>query len=374
MSCLKITNTANDYSWGSEILIPKFFGVEPNGEPQAEIWLGSHSSNPSRYVDNGLPIDNDVSLSFLVKILAAAKPLSIQAHPNKIQAEEGFVKENILNIHHNAFNRNYKDDNHKPEMIIAIEDGFKALCGFKDVNEAVKTIEEISQHVEYSDDNNVLMEFKDVILQNGSLKIKKTVKELLETNFGVVVSIALNNGLKSMQGRDTASEEIRTLVEISSYFPNDVGIAIATMMNTVVLSKGEALFLPAGNIHAYVSGIGLEVMANSDNVLRGGLTTKYIDGEELVHILDGSIMENPILKPEVKSGVKVYKPISDFTVYDAKGKELNIELHNENAIAVALEKSTISINGDEMNLDKGESVLIREEEKLISSGHVVFTF
>jgi mannose-6-phosphate isomerase len=230
------------------------------------------------------------------------------------------------------------------------------------------------QHVEYSTDTNLLSEFIDFINKQGNKNIKAIVKEMLSSSKGVEIAVALTQGLSKMNNRDSTYDDVRMLIEISSFFPNDVGVTIATLMNPVTLRKGEALFLPAGNMHAYLSGIGIEIMANSDNVLRGGLTTKYIDTDELVEILDASILKEPVYAPEVLRGVNMYKPVSDFTVYDAKVKLETVDIHGQDCIAVALENSTLKFDKEEVKLLKGEAVLITGEASVTVKGHIVFTF
>jgi mannose-6-phosphate isomerase len=372
MTCRKITNDANAYAWGSESLIPAFMGTNENGKPQAEVWLGTHPISTARFIDTDETIDSEVSLRFLVKILAAAKPLSIQVHPSKEQAEYGFVRENILNIHRNAFNRNYKDDNHKPEMLIAIKDGFKALCGFRKIEDSLKALDLISKHTEYSSEMSSILNFKTLVTEKGNENMKEVLSYILESPEGQSLANAMTHSLKQIHNDATVSDDIKILCFIASHFPNDVGIAVAVLMNPVILKKGEALFLPAGNVHAYIEGIGLEVMTESDNVLRGGLTTKYIDVEELLKIVDTSTLESPIYNPEIKGNIKIYNPMDEVTIVEAYDSQ--VELNNKDCIAVALTKSTLTFNNESVELEQGESVLIREEEYCSVKGHAVFSY
>jgi mannose-6-phosphate isomerase len=369
MSCRKITNETKDYAWGSTNLIPEFLEVEPNGKPQAEIWFGTHPSSTAYFVDTEQGIDEEVDLPFMVKILAADKPLSIQVHPNKQQAEIGFIKENISNIHRNAFNRNYKDDNHKPEMIIAVNDNFRALCGFQDVSKSVKALDEIIKHAEYSSDINNLNNFKDKLADSKN-EIKDIMHQLLTSSNGYEIAISLTNALKRIHIDKTTDEHIKTLKKASEHFNNDVGLAVALMMNTVILKKGESLYLPAGNIHAYIEGIGVEVMANSDNVLRGGLTTKYLDPEELLKVVDTEVMENPICQPVEDNNTRTWKLIEDFTIVEVTDAKL--ELEDSFYVVIALEKSKINFNGEPVSFDRGEAALVQGESSCTVEGKVLF--
>lgn len=369
MSCRKITNQPKEYSWGSTTLIPEFIGIIPNGKPQAEIWFGTHQSSVATFIDNEQPIDEVVHLPFMVKLLAAAQPLSIQVHPNKEQAQMGFVKENIAKIHINAFNRNYKDDNHKPEMIIALSNTFRALCGFQDRAKSIATLAKIISYAKDLKDINTLNTFHDKLVSE-STTIKDLLKELLTFPNSYEIATALSNTLNNLHVGEIKDEHVKTLKIVSEHFRNDIGLTVAVMMNTVVLKKGESLYLPAGNIHAYVEGLGIEIMANSDNVLRGGLTNKYIDPDELLEIVDTSVLMNPVAAPEEKENIRIWNLEDDFTVFEVS--EAFLQLDDETFVVVALEDSIIKFANEKVEFKRGEAALITNEDSCETEGLLLF--
>lgn len=365
MTVRKIYNTPNNYEWGSKSLIPKFLDVEPDGNPQAEIWLGTHPISSALYSDSQSPISNDVELNFLVKVLASEKPLSIQVHPTLEAAIEGFKRENDMGVPLDSSMRNYKDSNHKPEMIIAIENGFRALCGFRDTAKSVRVLRELLYlsgltlaHLEA---------FIGVIIENGNDNIDKTVGYIFKDSNGDMIANDLTSALSSadinMMGAD-----LDVLYHISRVFPNDLGIAMASLMNYVVLRKGEALFLGAGNVHAYINGIGVEVMASSDNVIRGGLTPKHIDTVELMNTIDFKVISDVVLNADESNGYKLYQPIEDFSVLDVENME--VELNNRLTVMVALSDGKIEASGEAYGFVRGESFLV-EAESVQISGHAI---
>lgn len=371
MTCRKIYNTPQNYAWGSMTLIPDFMKTLRTGQPQAEVWFGTHQASTASYYDDDELISNDVELPFMLKVLAAEKPLSLQVHPSKEQAEVGFVKENLANVARNAYTRNYKDDNHKPEMIISLSDEFYALCGFQPIESSITVIEELMSHVEYSDFHNALDEVKSLLKRNEDLKV--IVERLLTEEIGVLCAAAITDAMAHYHIDTTSTPAMKILHEVTSAFPQDEGLSVVLLMNSIILKRGEALFLPAGNIHAYIKGLGVEVMANSDNVLRGGLTNKYIDIDELIKVLDTSIMKDVLLQPEEKNGIKTYTPIQDFTVIDAQGK-VEINLHNQNTICLAISGGDITIENESMSVEQGEAFLIQQEEMIQINGHFIFAF
>lgn len=294
-----ITNSPRDYAWGSDGAISRLLGVEPTGEPEAELWLGAHPGSPSRILDPaqaggatdlaGLIAADPATalgegqkrLPFLLKVLAAGSPLSLQAHPTAQQAIAGFAREHAQGIPLDAPDRNYRDAYPKPEIIYALEDGFEALCGFRPLAE---THAEIARLIE--------LDVADPESERGPLH-----RWLNETTPGSDLRpvmewlLSKGAGVKELVARVVAisranPDEFPTAVLLADAYPGDPGILISQMLNRVSLKRGEVLYLRAGNIHAYLSGIGIELMTSSDNVLRGGLTPKHIDVTELLDVLD----------------------------------------------------------------------------------------
>ncbi len=267
--------------------------------------MGAHPKAPSRVGDRTLAeiISDDPvvllgevtarrhgnTLPFLFKLLAADTPLSIQAHPNKTQAEEGFASENAAGIPLDAPNRNYKDDNHKPELLCALTE-FWALNRFREIpeilglmDEAVpKTIESEVEALRRSPDRDGLRQFF-----RSTMEMRGTRKQVL---------------LSELLGRARKLENTRPeygwILRVADQYPGDVGMLCVLLLNLVKLESGQAMFCMAGDLHAYLSGFAVELMANSDNVLRGGLTPKHVDPQELMKILTFRDEKVEILEPE----------------------------------------------------------------------------
>jgi len=348
-----ITNTPRNYAWGSTHAIADLLGRAPSGGPEAELWLGAHAGSPSTIEDPALVggfdtlaewisavpelalgaggsqtdiVPTPPRLPFLLKILAAGRPLSLQAHPTSEQARAGFALENEAGISVDAGNRNYRDPFHKPELIFALSDTFEALCGFRPLAEVRGIIAEL-RLLDLASENpqaavldsleghltgpEGLRNTVDWLLRDGRGDDSGEVKWLVER----VVALAEHAAFLAEGGASIGyARELATVRALSAEYPGDPGIVLALLLNRVSLQRGEAVYLPAGNIHAYLSGLGVEVMAASDNVLRGGLTPKHIDIEELLAVLDFTPAPAPYLSPATLApGVSVYRPgVRDF--------------------------------------------------------------
>jgi mannose-6-phosphate isomerase len=307
-----LENAVRPYAWGSRTVIAELLGEQvPSPHPQAELWLGAHPDSPSRLVgpepgptslldalraepDRLLGRDRaerwDGTLPYLLKFLAADEPLSLQAHPSLQQARAGFAKENAAGVDRGAAHRNYRDANHKPELICALTE-FHALVGFRDPAATVPLLRaldvpELAGHTE------LLAAQPDA---DGLRALFTTWITLPQSALDGLVP-ALQEGAVRLAGANTRYQaEARTVLELSERYPGDAGVLAALLLNRVTLAPGEALFLPAGNLHAYLNGAGVELMANSDNVLRGGLTPKHVDVPELLRVLDFTAAPPPVL-------------------------------------------------------------------------------
>jgi mannose-6-phosphate isomerase len=299
-----ITNTPRDYAWGSAGEISALLGHEASGAPEAELWLGAHAGSPSRVIgtDDSLIDIVEGRLPFLLKVLAAGSPLSLQAHPTLAQAAEGFARENALGIPLDASERNYKDAFPKPELIYALSHRFEALCGFRSASDIRTTFEGLGRDAAI----DPLLD-----LLEGDDSLRAVFEWLITRGPGVDELVAAVVALA-----DDSSPALATVRELAAAYPGDPGIVISLMLHRVSLTRGEVLYLPAGNIHAYLHGVGIELMASSDNVLRGGLTSKHIDVAELLSVLDFRPGPVPYLRPEHPAdGVAVYRPdVADFVL------------------------------------------------------------
>jgi len=301
------------YAWGSPTAIPELLGTVPDGGPQAELWLGAHPSAPARaggaLLDEIVAADPEGTLGqavverfgarlpFLLKVLAAAEPLSLQAHPSAEQAAAGFAAETLAGIPLDAPERRYKDANHKPELLCALTP-FHALCGFRPVDATLALLERLGLggHPAFSQ------------LSDGD--IRSTVGGLLSLPDGERAEVAATI---AEAAATTEGAEATWARRIAATHPGDPGIGVALLLNLVRLQPGEAIFLPAGNLHAYLEGVGIEIMASSDNVLRGGLTPKHVDVDELLAVLDVQPGPAPVVAARPDGPVRHYDtPVAEF--------------------------------------------------------------
>jgi mannose-6-phosphate isomerase len=290
-----LDNQIMPYAWGSVHAIADLLG-RPAGGPEAELWLGAHpqassrvpaqeatlaeliAASPTRELGPRVAEAFAGKLPFLTKLLAAAAPLSLQAHPSKAQAAAGFARENALGIPLNAVNRNYRDDNHKPELICALTP-FRALCGFRHL-EATHTLMSVLGIDESSPfGRRVFAATKPADLRQVLVDCLHQPRSWQSAAAAELVTAAARYTAVAWQ------RESATLVALGAAYPADPGVLVAALLNVIVLNPGEAIYLPAGNLHAYLDGVGIEIMASSDNVLRGGLTPKHVDCAELASVL-----------------------------------------------------------------------------------------
>ncbi|RZT58065.1 mannose-6-phosphate isomerase type 1 [Microcella alkaliphila] len=320
---VRIANTPRDYAWGSTTAIAELLGTAPSGGPEAEYWLGDHPASPAVVVDRpavGRTLAEVTAslpggrLPFLMKVLAAAEPLSLQAHPTPAQAVEGFTRENQEGIALDDPRRSYKDDRHKPELIYALSDPFIALSGFRPV---VDTRSELA-----AIDDPCVLDLLDRLGGDGALA--DTVAWMLSGAPEIDRLVSALTNRAGVAHPDDPHGTWATVRRLAAHYPGDPGIAISTLMNTVVLRPGEALYLPAGNLHSYQEGLGIEVMAASDNVIRGGLTPKHVDVAELLSVLDARPLPAPRLEPHVtQPGFSVFRPdVPDFALTVVEGEAL----------------------------------------------------
>ncbi|MEV7151529.1 MULTISPECIES: mannose-6-phosphate isomerase, class I [unclassified Streptomyces] len=314
----RLDNTVRPYAWGSPTAIPKLLGVEPSGEPQAEMWMGAHPGAPSRTGRGTLVevIDADPKaelgeaavarfgprLPFLLKILAAGAPLSLQVHPDLEQAREGYEDEERRGIPVDAPDRNYKDANHKPELICALTE-FDGLCGFRTPERAAGLLEALGV--------DSLKPYVDLLrAQPEEAALREVLTAVLTADREEMAhTVAEAAAACARLGGDHAP-----YAGLAHHYPGDPGVIAAMLLNHVRLQPGEALFLGAGIPHAYLAGLGVEIMANSDNVLRCGLTPKHVDVPELLRVVRFEAGDPGVLRPEAApDGEEVYEtPIDEF--------------------------------------------------------------
>lgn len=349
-----IQNTPRSYAWGSADALPEILGVAPTGEPQAELWLGAHpgspasvakattevhtlidliASDPERYGVDG------AHLPFLLKILGIGQPLSLQVHPDLTQAAEGFAAEEALGVPVDARERRYRDANHKPEMLVALGHGVTALCGFRRLREVRRELYALARLLPESDGRALLEAFADRLHGRGDSAgarraalawmfdadetVAATVWQTtvaLAAAAGLAASVLAGTEADQVSSRIPAAEleldaeRVSALNTIHESHPGDTGLLISMLLHHVRLEPGDALFLGPRQLHAYLGGIGVEVMAASDNVLRAGLTDKFIDIDELTRTMDAERLQSPRIDPERPApGLLAWRPpVADF--------------------------------------------------------------
>lgn len=304
---LSLSNAPRDYAWGSPTLLADLEGRTPTGAPEAEVWFGDHPGDPSDLQGGGtLDAVTGGALPYLLKLLAAASPLSIQVHPTVEQARAGWAKESTLDATDPT--RNYRDDNHKPELIVALSERFESLSGLRPVGDTLGLLGELKQSAGVE-------ELADRLRGEGDV-LRDTIGWLLSGDArSVVDDVVASVSAAAASASGEWAETLRGVAAIAETYPGDPGVVVALLMNHVVLRRGEGIFLRAGLLHAYIAGLGVEIMAASDNVLRGGLTPKRIDVAELLSVLDTTTGEVPVLRPTTDGAITEYPvPVADFSL------------------------------------------------------------
>ena len=380
----RLTGVIQPYAWGSLTAIPELLDVEPTGEPQAELWFGAHPLAPS--LVDGEPLDKVVAhdpvgvvgrasveafgsrLPFLLKIIAAAQPLSLQAHPSREQAEAGYAREQAAGVPRDAPHRTYRDGWPKPELLCALVET-EALCGFREPGETYHLFEELA--VGSALELVAPLADADVPAAERLGMVFSRLLRLTPDERTVISEIV--QAAEAVQGPDDLVSFARTACELNAYYPGDPGVLAALLMNRITLQPGDALFMPSGNLHAYLSGGGVEIMANSDNVMRGGLTPKYVNVDELLTILDFTPGLRGLITPiEESRGVWRYPtPAPEFALW-------RIEPHGEQVAVPAAGSGRVLLVTDggltatsptaKLDLARGQAALLSADEEAVLTG------
>lgn len=329
------------YDWGDERAIPELLGLPPDGRPWAEFWWGTHPAAPSS-LDDGEPlVEVTGSLPYLVKLLAAARPLSLQLHPSAEQAAAGYARDTERRI--------YRDPWPKPEMICALTT-FEAVCGLAPRDLVGARLERLGA---------AAAELRRRFRDHGA---RAVVTWLLRER-------------PDISGLVAAASEVdeawaRWMVRIADHYPGDRAVAAIPLLNFVVLQPGEALFLGAGHLHAYLQGVGLEVMGPSDNVVRGGLTSKHVDVDAVVELMRDDVLTDPLVRPRelTHGGARINR-------YEAGEAPFVVERWTVDS------DTDITAEGDELwwcsegtgDVRRGSCVLLRNgERRQWSAGYTLF--
>ncbi|MFE5589424.1 mannose-6-phosphate isomerase, class I [Streptomyces sp. NPDC056549] len=333
-----LLNTVQPYDWGSTTLLPRLMGLPPAGAPQAELWMGAHPAAPSRVRrgEETVPLDRVIDLDpagqlgaatlrrfgprlpFLLKLLAADAPLSVQVHPDLAQARSGFERENRLGIPLDAPHRTYRDAQHKPELIVALTP-FRGLCGFRAPEECAALLESLKvpglrayvQTLRSVAETQALTEvFRAFLAPPAGLTAAVTEALAAAGARGARPGPAAPPASSSGGPYET---DLAAYAGIARAHPGDAGLLPALMLRYVELEPGDGLFLGAGVPHAYLSGLGVEIMAGSDNVLRCGLTSKHVDPAELLRVVRFTSRPAGVLTLRDEDDEEVYPtPVDDF--------------------------------------------------------------
>jgi mannose-6-phosphate isomerase len=374
----RLANTVRPYAWGSTTAIPALLGTAPTGEPQAEIWMGAHPGAPSR-VDRGageVPLSAVIDaapgtelgeaavkkfgprLPFLLKILAAGAPLSLQVHPDLARAKQGYADEERRGVPAGAPHRNYKDANHKPELICALTP-FDGLCGFRAPGDSAELLAALEV--------DSLKPYVDILRARPA---EAALREVLTA----VLTADPEGMADTVTEAATAAGHLggahAPYAAIAHHHPGDPGVIAAMLLNYVQLQPGEALFLGAGIPHAYLNGLGVEIMANSDNVLRCGLTPKHVDVPELLRVVRFEATDPGVLRPEAApDGEELYAtPIDEFRLSRYMRPEGAAPLTLPAAAAQILLCTAGEPRIGQLTLAPGRSVFVPAGEKVTLSG------
>ena len=324
------------YAWGSRTAIAEFTGKpSPTAHPEAELWFGAHPGDPAwletdtgehSLLDTvrsdpegqlGSAVRNRFgdTLPFLMKVLAADEPLSLQAHPSAEQAVEGFAREDRLGIAVSSPIRNYRDRSHKPELLVALHT-FEALAGFRPAAKSVELLRALAVS-DLDPFVNLLAGQPDA---DGLRALFTTWITAPQPDLDVLVPAVIDGAINYVRaGKKQFATEARTVLELGERYPADAGVLASLLLNRLTLRPGEGIYLPAGNLHTYLHGVGIEVMANSDNVLRGGLTPKHVDVPELLRVLDFTPAGEATLRPKTsEDGME--------TVYETPAPEFSVSV------------------------------------------------
>jgi mannose-6-phosphate isomerase len=359
---MRLATTIRPYDWGSVTALPRLFGTEPTGKPQAELWMGAHPGAPSTVGD--VPLGDLIArdpaatlgertaarfgpeLPYLLKVLAIERPLSLQVHPTSEQAAAGYAGENARGIPLGDFARTYKDASHKPEMVCALTP-FHGLCGFRAPASAAGLLDRLG-----------LPGLRPWIDTLTSGEPARAVRTVFAEMLGEAARPLRDLIEQALLG--SAEPDLAAYGDIARAYPGDPGITAALLLNHVELEPGQALYLGAGVPHAYLGGIGVEIMANSDNVLRCGLTSKHVDVAELMRVVEFGPSE-PFLVEPVREAAGAYDyrpPAPEFalTRYELAGESAHELAEGVPRIVLCVEGEARL--GDDLILRPGESAFV----------------
>jgi mannose-6-phosphate isomerase len=350
-------NSVQHYAWGSHTVIPELLGEPtPSREPYAELWMGAHPTAPSRLADGTSLVEAAPGLPYLLKVLAAEQPLSLQAHPSLDQARAGHAAEEARGVPTDAANRSYRDANHKPELLCALTP-VEALCGFREPSQTRKMLEALEVPA-------LLTLTEPLTSPDPGVALRQTFSGLVtlpESERGALVEAAVRAATRLLSEGVAEPEWAASLswaVRLHETYPQDIGVVSSLLLNVVELAPGEGVYLHAGILHAYLHGAGVEIMASSDNVLRGGLTPKYVDVAELLNVLEFCPQPPDIVHPEREDvGIEVYRtPAPDFALRRVRPAGEVVRLRTSGPQIVLCVDGWVTV--DHVAVERGQSVFV----------------
>jgi mannose-6-phosphate isomerase len=375
---IALDNGIREYAWGSIEAIPRLLGIEPTGRPAAELWMGAHPEEPSRWAEHpDRPSLEELigqcprrwlgeanlaafgpRLPFLMKVLAADRSLSLQVHPSRAQAEAGFAAEEATGVPRGTGGRNYCDANHKPELAYALTE-FDAFCGFRPVADTLELLDalevpELAVYLPLLGGNDGLRATFTTLLSLGG----EARERLLEATVDGCRRLAGQHGPWAGAARASALA--------AQDFPGDIGAVLALLLNYVRLAPGEAIYLGAGNVHAYLRGMCIEILASSDNVLRCGLTAKHVDIPELLRVADFSSVADPRWHPSRPAeGQLVFEvPVPDFrlSVLDPAAGQVRLPPEGPHLVLSGQGEASLVCGTERRTIQRWESVYVAPGE------------
>ena len=383
----RIVGVERDYAWGSPTAIPGLLGTEPSGGPVAELWFGAHPDAPARleamFGESGPDLLTHIAadpvgalgedvvsrfgpqLPYLLKLIAPAKPLSLQVHPSLERARERFAAESAAGIALEDPTRNYRDPNHKPELVFALTT-FRAMCGFRAPRRAAELLADLG--------TPLAQELHATLRAEPTAEgVRAAFTWLLDSETrpspDAVQELARACARRLADGSPSPRAD-NTVVRLAEAYPGDPGVVVSLLLNPVTLQPGDALFVPAGGVHVYLAGLGVELMAASDNVLRAGLTPKHVDVPEMLECVD-YVAAPPIrIAPEVFHGATrvFYAPVDDFelavtALTDVNGGPAHPLPGRGPRVLLCLDgRIEVTSETDSAVLERGEAYFVRADE------------
>ncbi|MBF9073331.1 mannose-6-phosphate isomerase, class I [Streptacidiphilus fuscans] len=386
----RLATTIRPYAWGSRTALPALLGAEPTEDPQAELWMGAHSGAPSgvdrghgaQTLDQVIAADPErelgaatvrrfgPTLPFLFKVLAAGEPLSVQVHPDLAQAQAGFAAEEARGIPLSARERNYRDANHKPEMLCALDE-FTGVCGFRRPERTAALLDRlgvpglrpVADVLRAKPEPEALREALTLVLTLDQASVPALVAETAE---------ALRRLAAEAASDEAEAVAFADYAALADYYPNDPGLLSALLLNHVVLRPGQAIYLGAGVPHAYFRGLGVELMANSDNVLRAGLTPKHIDVPELLAVVRFEATDPSVVPSESvpgNPGEQLYPvPIDEFRLSRYELGEWPLPTGTPQIVLCTSGEATLTdAAGQRLTLSPGQSCFIPADNPAVTA-------